>query len=46
MVDFATLRLVDEEFRAIVRDAFDEVTWKVSFVTDRIERLWNIQKLS
>ena len=35
-----------KEFRAIVRDVIDERARKVSFATDRIERLLNIQKLS
>jgi hypothetical protein len=35
-----------EEFRAIVRDVFEERTREVIFATDRIERILNIQKLS
>ena len=35
-----------EEFRAIVRNVFDDRTREVSFASDWIEHLLNIQKLS
>ena len=37
---------LNEEFRTIVRDVFDEGTREVSFATGWIERSLNIQKLS
>ena len=35
-----------EEFCSLVRDVFDDLTEKVSFAADWIERFLNIQKLS